>query len=102
MNKVSEETENSQDSNPPDNENNNHVGRIANKRRRTEEEIESYSTISETVQTSKSDKRKSKAAGKAREIEIDDSKQHRSRSRSQTRDDEIYKRKNAKAQNNNE
>ena len=33
MNKVSEETENSQDSNPPDNENNNHVGRIANKRR---------------------------------------------------------------------
>ena len=47
VNKVSEETDNSQDScAQPGNENNSHASSVSMKRWKTDEEIESYSTVS--------------------------------------------------------
>ena len=48
VNKVSEETDNSQDSCvQPGNENNSHASSVSMKRRKTDEEIESYSSLKE-------------------------------------------------------
>ena len=99
VSKVSEETDNLQDSKvQPSNKNNSHAGSVSTKRQKTDEEIESYSTASIKEATNK-ERSRSKTVHRTERKEMDRSQ---SRSRSQCSEPDKSRKKSARHINDNE